>query len=266
MLSSFENALSRLKVVFRNGNKATAFCPAHHDRNNPSLSVGVSEDGKVLLHCFVGCKFEEIVAAIGLEQPDLFESRQGEGSPYIPPKTLETVKRSAAKPRGDAQDTVSQVSRTPGDGGTGCTLKEYAAAKKLPVEFLRGLSLKDVTYEGRPALRVPYPDVNGQEAAVRFRISLEGAQKFRWRSGDKPRLYGLGLLEEARKAGYVILVEGESDCHTLWHHEVPAVGVPGATNWRKNWSSLLDRIEKIYAIVEPDGGGELSGSALQPRS
>ena len=59
MLSSLENVLSRLKVAFRNGNKATAFCPAHDDRNNPSLSVGVGEDGKVLLHCFVGCKFEE---------------------------------------------------------------------------------------------------------------------------------------------------------------------------------------------------------------
>src|SRR5215217_3575525 len=270
MLSSFENALRRLKVVFRNGNKATAFCPAHDDRNNPSLSVGVGEDDKVLLHCFVGCKFEDIISAMGLEQPDLFERPDGKGSPCIPQKIFRTVKRSAAQPRSDAKDTVPQVSSTPGTGGTGCNLEEYAVAKKLPVEFLRGLSLKDVTYEDRPAVRIPYPDEYRQEAAVRFRISLEGAQKFRWRSGDKPRLYGLGLLEEARKAGYVILVEGESDCHTLWHHEVPAVGVPGATNWRKNWSSLLDRIEKIYAIVEPDGGGEalwerLAASELKER-
>src|SRR5215212_4736394 len=270
MLSSFENTLSRLKVVFRNGDKATAFCPAHDDWNKPSLSVGVGEDGRVLLHCFVGCGFEDIVAAMGLEQPDLFESCLGEGSPCIPPKTLETVKHSAAQPHGNAQDTPPQASRTPGTGITGCTLEGYAAAKKLPVEFLRRLSLKDVTYEDLPALRIPYPDEHGQEAAVRFRISLEGAEKFRWRRGDKPRLYGLGLLEEARKAGYVVLVEGESDCHTLWHHEVPALGVPGATNWRKDWSTLLDGIGKIYAIVEPDGGGEalwerLAASELKDR-
>jgi len=100
MLSSFENALRRLRVVFRNGNKATAFCPAHDDRNNPSLSVGVGEDGKVLLHCFVGCTFEDIISAMGLEQPDLFESRNGEGPPYIPPKTPEngeTLCRTAAQ-------------------------------------------------------------------------------------------------------------------------------------------------------------------------
>src|SRR5215208_4393838 len=271
MLSSFENTLSRLKVVFRHGNKATAFCQAHDDRNNPSLSVSIGEDGnKVLLHCFVGCKFEDIISAMSQEKPDLFESRNGEGSPCIPPKTLETVTHSAAQPRSDVKDAVPQVSRKPGTSGIECTLEGYAAAKKLPVEFLRRLSLKDVTYEDLPALRIPYPDEDGQEAAVRFRISLEGTEKFRWRRGDKPRLYGLGLLEEARKAGYVVLVEGESDCHTLWHHEVPALGVPGATNWRKDWSGLLDGIEKIYAIVEPDGGGEalwerLAASELKDR-
>src|SRR5829696_3644809 len=270
MLSSLENVLSRLKVASRNSNKATAFCPAHDDRNKPSLSVGVGEDGKVLLHCFVGCEFENIVAGMGLEQPDLFESHHGEGPPFIPPKTLETVKHSEAKPRSDAQDTGAQAIKTPGTGGTGCTLEDYAAAKKLPVEFLRGLSLKDVTYEALPALRMPYPDEYGQEVAVRFRISLEGAQKFRWRRGDRPRLYGLGLLEEARKVGYVVLVEGESCCHTCWHYEIPALGVPGATSWRNDWSSLLDGIGKIYAIVEPDGGGEalwerLAGSELKDR-
>jgi hypothetical protein len=88
--------------------------------------------------------------------------------------------------------------------------------------------------------------------------------------GDKPRLYGLALREETRKAGYVVLVEGESDCHTLWYHEIPALGVPGATNWRNEWAVALDGIEKIYAVVEPDQGGEalwerLAASDLRDR-
>ena len=33
-------------------------------------------------------------------------------------------------------------------------------------------------------------------------------------------------------APYVVLVEGESDCHALWLHDLPALGLPGATNWR----------------------------------
>jgi hypothetical protein len=90
---------------------------------------------------------------------------------------------------------------------------------------------------------------------VRFRISLDGAEKFRWRGGDKPLPYGLRLLEEARAAGFVVLVEGESDCHTLWFYEIPALGIPGASNWRDGWTTYLDGIEKIYAVIEPDQGG-----------
>jgi hypothetical protein len=52
------------------------------------------------------------------------------------------------------------------------------------------------------------------------------------------------------------LVEGESDCHTLWYHEIPALGIPGANNWRDGWISYLEGIEKIYAIIEPDHGGD----------
>jgi len=54
----------------------------------------------------------------------------------------------------------------------------------------------------------------------------------------------------------VVLVEGESDCHTLWYHEIPALGIPGASNWRDEWATYLDGIEKVYAVIEPDQGGD----------
>ena len=31
----------------------------------------------------------------------------------------------------------------------------------------------------------------------------------------------------------MVLVEGESDCHTLWHHGVEALGIPGASNFKE---------------------------------
>jgi hypothetical protein len=109
-----------------------------------------------------------------------------------------------------------------------------------------------VTYLCKPAVRIPYPYEEGQEVAVRFRVSRDGAEKFRWTSGDKPLPYGLRLLEEARRAGFVVLVEGESDCHTLWFYEVPALGIPGANNWKEAWAAYLDAIEKVYAVIELD--------------
>ena len=134
-------------------------------------------------------------------------------------------------------------------------------AKRLPVEFLEGIGLSDFTYVGRPAVRIPYVDVDGVEVAVRFRIGLvkgeRGDDRFRWRKGSKPLLYGLWRLSEARAKGYVLLVEGESDCHTLWFHGYPAVGLPGAGLWREQRDAVhLDGISVIYVVIEPDRGGE----------
>lgn len=54
-----------------------ARCPAHED-GNPSLTVHEGEDGKVLVRCHAGCSFADIVAAVGLEQVDLFNNNHGD--------------------------------------------------------------------------------------------------------------------------------------------------------------------------------------------
>src|SRR5215207_5474508 len=250
MLADFKEVLGRLNVVSRNGEKAMCYCPAHDDHHNPSLSLK-AENGMLLLHCFAGCHPEDITSKIGLQIKDLFI--EGGGGSFITPNTPARLHAQCDKPHSNGQNERASGDARPEHG---CTLKEYSEAKKLPEGFLRGVGLRDVTYLEKSAVRIPYPDEEGQEAAVRFRVSLDGAEKFRWRSGDKPRPYGLSLLEEARKAGYVVLVEGESDSHTLWFYEIPALGIPGASNWRDGWATYLDGIEKIYAVIEPDQGGD----------
>jgi hypothetical protein len=139
----------------------------------------------------------------------------------------------------------------------GCTLQQYADAKRLPVEHLRSLGISQFSYLRSPALRVPYVGRNGEELAVRLRIAVAGADKFRWAKGAKPHLYGLNRLPEARDAGYRLIVEGESDCHTAWFHGLPAVGIPGAPNWNDARDAPhLDDGLPLYLVVEPDRGGE----------
>ena len=249
MLADFEDALDKLEVASRNGEKAMSFCPAHDDRSTPSLSLK-AENGKLLMHCFAGCHPEDIVSKIGLQMKDLFS--EGGGGSSIPPNTPARLHAQSENPHSNGHNKRASGDARPEHG---CTLKEYSEEKKLPEGFLRGLGLRDVTYLEKPAVRIPYPDKEGQEVAVRFRVSLDGAEKFKWRSGDKPGPYGLRLLEETHRVGYVVLVEGESDCHTLWFHEIPALGIPGASHWRDGWAAYLDGIEKIYAIIEPDQGG-----------
>ena len=135
------------------------------------------------------------------------------------------------------------------------TLADYATAKQLDPELLRTLGLEDLRYKGTARLAMPYYDTDGQEVARRYRWSLTGKKRFTWARGSKLHPYGLWKLAEATTAGYVYLVEGESDAQTLWSYGLPALGVPGADTFKTEWAHYLDGL-KVYAWKEPDQGGE----------
>jgi hypothetical protein len=214
----YEAFLEKLDNVQGSGMSRSASCPAHDDAHN-SLSIGQGDDGRILLKCFAGCSFEEILEALRIEARDLF---------YV-----EEQRRRK-----------------------GCTLAEYAAAKKLPVAFLKDLGVGQINYGGRPAVRIPYRHRDGHERAIRFRLSLTGDDRFRWRKGSKPLPYGLDRLPEYQASDHVFLVEGESDAQTLWLANRPALGVPGALTWRSEWEQCVAAFGKIYLVAEPDEGGE----------
>ncbi len=156
-------------------------------------------------------------------------------------------------PNGGRGDT----SEDKGSNAAILTLAQYAAAKKLPIGFLRGLDLSEIHYQGRPAVRIPYFDEARTEVAIRIRTALnksgDSDNRFRWRRGAKLRLYGIWRTV---RLDYRVLCEGESDCHTLWYHNFPALGIPGAANWREERDAAhLDGIERIYVVIEPDKGG-----------
>lgn len=70
----------------------SACCPAHDDKN-PSLSVDLGDDGRVLLCCHAGCPREVILSAIGLEMKNLFPPREeGKGrAPKAAPTRIEAT-------------------------------------------------------------------------------------------------------------------------------------------------------------------------------
>ena len=59
------------RVVDRGYGQFYACCPAHDD-TNPSLSIKVLDDGRVLIHCFAGCTIDQVLMALHLELPDLY--------------------------------------------------------------------------------------------------------------------------------------------------------------------------------------------------
>lgn len=135
------------------------------------------------------------------------------------------------------------------------TLEEYAFSKHLPEDFLAGIGCSNAkTREKVSFLKIPYYNEEKTEYIYRKRFANK---TFRWSFGSSGKLclYGDWRLPEIRKAGWALLVEGESDTQTLWFLKFPALGVPGASNFKDKFVPKLQGL-KIYIHVEPDRGGE----------
>ena len=243
ILKAYEEFLNHFPGprVTKSATECDVRCPIHGD-HNPSLGVDLRakvRGPEILLHCRSReCDRREILRAVGLTDEDRF---------------LDEDREQGALP--------------------GCTVEQYADYKSLPVEFLTGptVLLEDsehwcrVTKQMVPAVRIPYTSESGAELPqyARYRTGLKKTKPdTRMRATPKSRggaltLYGCHGLEEAHELGYVYVVEGESDCHTLWYYGEPAVGVPGVQNWRPEWADSLKGMDKIFVFVEDEAGEKL---------
>ena len=217
-------------------------CPAHND-HEPSLWITPADNPDFIADwkCQAGCTREAVLAALKLTWADI--RRNGTGGD---PNTG----------KGRYSDTPTQkrsyktVTSPETQGVTGVTLAQLAEAKHLPVEFLKSLGLSDFKLSGLPVVRIPYLTEDGHEIAVRFRQALTGA-RFKWRKGDRVLPYGLNWLDEARKAGWVLIVEGESDSWTCCYHRIPVLGAPGKGTWKAAWGDYIKGLQ-AYVWQEPD--------------
>ena len=67
---TLDEFLDRLDKVKRVNKHWMACCPAHDD-SKPSLKINCGGD-RILVHCWSGCTYHEITAAMGLYPRDLF--------------------------------------------------------------------------------------------------------------------------------------------------------------------------------------------------
>lgn len=75
---TLSEAFTHFKGVKKQGDGYVCLCPAHND-HNPSLSIGLSDDGNwILLHCFAGCTTEAILSAAGLKKSNLYRGPKDE--------------------------------------------------------------------------------------------------------------------------------------------------------------------------------------------
>src|SRR5260370_310764 len=230
---ALDNVLAHLKGVRTSLHGWKACCPAHADRE-PSLSIGLGERGQVLLKCFAGCPIERITEAMGLTLTDLFP------------------------------DGTSERASSNGAHHAPLTLLDLALEKQLPWQFLFNLGVMEHPSGG---LQIPYHLADGSPAhRSRIRRALTAREGSRWSKGTGQLVtYGLERLSDARKACYLVLVEGESDCWTLWYQGFPALGLPGAEMAGVLEESALAGIDRLYIVQEPDAAGAAFVKGLAKR-
>lgn len=221
------------------GNNLTGLCPFHDDKNN-SFSVDL-ETGK--WHCLaedIGGNFISFYAKIhGIDTSAAYKEILDKYGVELESKG---TGRTAAARNG---------------GIKGYSLSQYAFEKRLPEEWLKDeCKIKTVhdRYYDVDYMKVPYMDEQGIEVTYRKRFANK---EFRWKKGStgKIGLYGEWKMKQIRSAGYVILVEGESDTQSLWCMELSALGVAGASMFKAAQAALLQDL-KVYIHQEKDGGGE----------
>jgi DNA-binding transcriptional ArsR family regulator len=225
------------RISKRNGERhVLACCPAHDD-STPSLSLTEKADGTLLWKCFAGCSQDAVREA--LEQ--LADAKPATARPIAPRR------RQQQQPASDAPEMAQRL-RNFG-------IAELADAKRLDAEKLIAWHVRELPDGG---IEILYLTREGDLHTIQYRFMLEkvnGVDRFKWRKGDTAILYGLWRLCEWTGSDTLYLCEGTSDTWTLWHADLPALGIPSATTWKSEWWREVEGFERIVLIADADDAG-----------
>jgi len=136
---------------------------------------------------------------------------------------------------------------------------EYLATRNLSVDEAQRFHLgvvKDALpgheqYTGR--LAIPYITPSGV-VDIRFRAIGNADPKYMGMPGAKTSMFNAQVVLTA--SDYICVTEGEIDCITVsvkTNH--PAIGIPGANNWKPFYSKILDDFDTVIVLADGDTAG-----------
>ena len=78
--------------------------------------------------------------------------------------------------------------------------------------------------------------------------------KYWRRKGSPTNIYGVLSVNQA--SDWIVCTEGAIDALTWQQIGVPALGVPGAENWKEHWANLLEDFSRVYLAEDGDNAGK----------
>ena len=143
---------------------------------------------------------------------------------------------------------------------------EYLAARGLDENAIATFRLGyvdepllgDEDYKGR--LVIPYLTVNGP-VDVRFRALHGAGAKYMGRPGSTGRLFNVNAL--LKQGDTLAICEGEIDAIVADAMcDIPAVGVPGANQWKDHWPLLFGNWQRVFVLCDGDSPGRDFGKRV----
>ncbi len=246
---NFEDILSKLTGARQSGDSWSAACPAPGHKT-PAGHLSLKDAGdKGLVTCQGGLHtYQDICQSLGFDS--LNYTGNGTGVYSNNGNARYRVTPPANQGNSDSVTSPTTLTASALQSVTPISVNTLSQAKRLPVDFINSLGISDFKYCGQPSVKIPYYSEDGQEAAVRYRVAMSG-DRFRWRKGDHAMPYGLNSLEQTRKAGWILVCEGESDCWTAWLNGIPAIGAPGKGIWPIAWGDYLKGLQ-VFIWQEPE--------------
>jgi DNA primase len=136
---------------------------------------------------------------------------------------------------------------------------DYLATRNLSVEEAQRFHL-GVVKDALPGheqylnrLAIPYITPSGV-VDIRFRALGNVDPKYMGMPGAKTSMFNAQAVLTA--SDYICVTEGEIDCITVSVKTPhPAVGIPGANNWKPFYSKILDDFDTVIVLADGDSAG-----------
>lgn len=225
-------------------NQWTCRCPAHDD-TDPSLSIGVGDDGRALLHCHARCPPEAILAALGLDWKAVMPDDRASG-----------VRRTPV--HAPAKEGLQVTGQHDAGGPDFRTAREAVAA----LEAKHGERTAAWTYKDAAGTPVGLVIRWDRESKIIRPVSKVGEC---WRIGGMPTprpLYRLPELLGADPSAPVYVAEGEKTAEALVACGLLATTSPHGADAARHadWSILAGR--DVIILPDHDGAGERYAEAV----
>lgn len=230
-----------------------ARCPAHDDRN-PSLSIGLTDDGKIVIYDFAGCTLAAILRATGLTEADLFPPRE-EWSNHRGKRSRlpRPIRRAATQSAQDTNHRGTEMTQNCHHNARPAVVDQvYDTAEEAIADYVKGW--------GKPSAQWEYRNAANEVVGYVLRWNTPEGKEIRpvslypegWKRAAMPEPRPLYCLPKVLQAGGepIFVTEGEkvadAACRIGLITTTSSGGAQAAR--RTDWSPLRGR----HVIILPD--------------